>query len=77
MAGGGIALRELILVLKDCEACQREQLAYVVEYMPVYTRDGQKSGINTWLKFSKQLEDPASIRNDFEVEIEGKKLTIT
>jgi hypothetical protein len=69
VAGGGIAIRELIITMKDCEACLKEQLSYVVEYMPVYTRDGHKTGMNTWLRFNKLLEDPNSIKNDFEVEI--------
>ena len=45
--------------------------------MPVYTLENTSVAINTWIKFNKQIVDPASIRDSFRISINNQSLPIT
>lgn len=76
-AGGGVGIRDINILLKDCPECSTSQLMYSLEYMPVYTLDNSSIAINTWLKFNKRIIDPQSIQNSFRVIINNQPVPIT
>jgi hypothetical protein len=76
-AGGGVAVRNINLILKDCDDCLAGQLSYSVEYMPVYSRNNQYRAMNTWITFNKDILEPEVVRSNFHIAINNISLTIT
>lgn len=76
-AGGGIGLRDINILLKDCIECANNQLSFAVEYMPVYTLTNESLAIKIWVKFNKHLIDPASIQDGFRLSINNREMVIT
>lgn len=44
--------------------------------MPVYSRDNQTKGINSWLKFNKRLRNEEEAKSYFTVSLNGNQLTV-